>query len=209
MQYILYCQAESINNNAHGMVTASSHHGIWLSDALHVRVCGVRQLSATDISLVTSNVFMLPIHSIRGFPLNLTPFMLDIQYLFFHQSFPIYSLNVLKPSQHTLFCSISQISYNITSLYFLICHQSMTVTSHILLKHHISTTFNLFLPAIPIVHVSAQYNAIGSSISLLNFLFAWIPSDLHASHSSPHLSYFIHSRLHLYIYSFIHSNMRP
>ena len=39
----ILCQAESVNNKAHYMVTAWSHHGIWLTDALHRFTRGVYQ----------------------------------------------------------------------------------------------------------------------------------------------------------------------
>ena len=39
----IFCQTESFNNKAHDMVTASSHHGIWLADALHRFGRGVHQ----------------------------------------------------------------------------------------------------------------------------------------------------------------------
>ena len=57
----------------------------------------------------------------------------------------------------------------------------------------------------------SMFHAAGTTTPSYNLRFAFTPSDLHLNtvHSSSHLSYFIHSTLHLYIYPSIHSNMRP
>ena len=88
--------------------------------------------------------------------------------------------------------------------------RSIRVTSYIFLRHLIYSSFNLFLYAIFMPHASPPYNAVSTTTHSYNLLFAFILSILYLNIlfcSSPYISYFFNSRLTLYIYSSIHSNM--
>ena len=67
---------------------------------------------------------------------------------------------------------------------------------------HLYCLHSLFLSSTPILHVSILYNAVSPSILSCNLLSAFIPSNLHENIlfiPYQHLSYCMHSTLHLYI----------
>ena len=55
---------------------------------------------------------------------------------------------------------------------------STCVTPHILLRHLVSITFNLFFSVTAILHVSAPYDAIGTVTPSYNLFYIYIPIAL-------------------------------
>lgn len=138
------------------------------SQLLSIHFILPQSLNYAPVSFHTLSKLVL--HPLYGLSCKCTSYIWF--YYLIHQPIILYSLNILKASQLTLFCLSCQVSYNTyhPSHFPLYLTPFIQVTQHVLLRQitYIKITSR---PQLTYSKYSALYSVIGTTISSYNILF--------------------------------------